>query len=558
MSKMRKDVYIANCFNLARSIHIYDIGVAHHTLNYYRENYPDIDVCDEINPIHPYHIHLQGSDMPGIDSPMLIPSIDDPSISVAIDSTLALSHPKTYSELRTNRLYRDRIIEMLSTEHIMVHQRVMGALYPVSNLEQCKDGDILWYDESLVQDNEYSLMHDLQTWIYSIRYRWRNSGYVLTDDLYASAYLGILYLHIVSAIMLIRDKAAFTPQAHLFYVQSFLRDNVGQVDLDALSKSSLYRLYDHMLAIQHTKGNNSSYELINNILASKVWFLVGEYKHIPLLNDDLYGCEVNYMPKNKQDILDATRLGSLYPYLPGVDSTKEVETAWINNAHLDKANVLTIDSRQGFATLWSNIKSSLIEFWGWLSLTDRYTELQVVTLADGRDIDLSAKQAFYLYWYSKHGDKVISLASVPSLGILNSDPELLRVEVPDLVTVDNFITIAEYLYNTRNAHTLPSVMDMAVLSQSHRRWRPQIFFIDVVSEVQALGLSAIHDKATLDRLVEQFTRYTQSDIYKQTKLKESIASIYQSLISYSTEVAIQDRDNVFLAGIPAMIPILEV
>jgi hypothetical protein len=152
-------------------------------------------------------------------------------------------------------------------------QLILGILYPANINEAiaAKDGTILNYPSFLIEDNEYTLISKLQEWIYKYIYRWVNTQFSISDDLYVAAYIAQLHLNMVQALFTFRLEACKTNEAHSFHIRQYLASH-NRLDkyLDNLTKEQSLFLYRNILYIQRNCGSVNTFEwLIENLLTNR-------------------------------------------------------------------------------------------------------------------------------------------------------------------------------------------------------------------------------------------------------------------------------------------------
>jgi hypothetical protein len=133
------------------------------------------------------------------------------------------------------------------------------------------NGDILYYDASLVEDNEDNLIRNLQNWVLTYQLRWFNEAYLNTDDLYLQHYIGELYMSMAKAIENLRWANCNTRRAHSFHIREHLASH-GRLDryLPYLTKSQQLWLYRNIWYIKRNPGRQEIFDrLVGKLLTPR-------------------------------------------------------------------------------------------------------------------------------------------------------------------------------------------------------------------------------------------------------------------------------------------------
>ena len=120
----------------------------------------------------------------------------------------------------------------------------------------------------LVQPNETNLIQKLQRWVTGYLTRWDNSSYMMVDDLYLPAMLGVMYFNLPMAIMNIRLENCKTPYAHSYHVKEYL-ESYGKLSkyVDYMSMQQTLWLYRNVAYINANTGKQETFNaLVTNLL----------------------------------------------------------------------------------------------------------------------------------------------------------------------------------------------------------------------------------------------------------------------------------------------------
>ena len=124
-------------------------------------------------------------------------------------------------------------------------------------------------DEPLIEDNEVSIISELETWIKGFLRRWNAVRYELVDDLYFSTLMGILYMQIPMVVLNMRLARCKTPEAHSYHVKEYLesRGRLGRYVDDLPLEQSLF-LYRNIDYILNNVGRSDTFDLLVDKLAT--------------------------------------------------------------------------------------------------------------------------------------------------------------------------------------------------------------------------------------------------------------------------------------------------
>jgi hypothetical protein len=258
-------LYMNDVLTLAQTIVIKSVATANALNTYVQEQMGG--TVDSTDPTTwKYYLNLGGQYHP-TDTMMTVTSMDtletiDFTIAnLAVNTATARGYQygtRSYLELVSN--YPDQ--EML----------ILGILYPVDIDAAIAgyDGQILGYPPNLIEVNEYSFVAKLQEYITGYIGRWYNAQYTSSDELYSAAFLGMMYLMLVPAILSIRNNACGTHEAHSFHVLEYLSSNgdLGQYYQYLTTEQALW-LYRNIKYIQRHPGAQSTFNaLVQNLLTN--------------------------------------------------------------------------------------------------------------------------------------------------------------------------------------------------------------------------------------------------------------------------------------------------
>ena len=203
-----------------------------------------------------YHLH---------DEEMKIISLDTLNEIVFSKDNLDL-HKTTASAYQYNsRYYRELVLRYPQQE-----QLILGILYPVDIdvAINAKDFTVLSYPSYLVEDNEISLITNINQWLENFDIRWNNKQFTISDDWYGASVLGVMYLQLVPLILNLRLRACHTSEAHSFHVREYLASH-GMLDvyLSKMTRKQALFFYRNINYIHRNSGKKDTfYWLVDKIM----------------------------------------------------------------------------------------------------------------------------------------------------------------------------------------------------------------------------------------------------------------------------------------------------
>lgn len=129
------------------------------------------------------------------------------------------------------------------------------------------DTSVLVDAVNLIEPQEDNLLPKLQHWVSFVMRRWYNDAYSITDDLYYTATLGVLYANAPKVILNIRLANCRTPLVHSYHLKEYLQSN-GKLAFvaDHLGVKELLYLYRNLRYIEANAGKQNIFDdLINNV-----------------------------------------------------------------------------------------------------------------------------------------------------------------------------------------------------------------------------------------------------------------------------------------------------
>lgn len=190
-----------------------------------------------------------------------VKSIDNGSIIELTKSNMALN-PLTHKELlKFSTTYNDLIIKNPYDELY-----IRGIILPVdiNKAIEAVDGSILNYSHLLIENQELDIIKDLNTYSEDFTYRWRNKFYGLIDDLFNSAFMGILISNLLIKLDNLRIANIGTYKANTYYINEFFNSNMSlKTNMEYLNEKSRLWVYLNFNTLKKRVGSNRT---LNNLI----------------------------------------------------------------------------------------------------------------------------------------------------------------------------------------------------------------------------------------------------------------------------------------------------
>lgn len=248
-----------------------------------------------------YYLNISGK-YHSSDTEVFINVIEEES-SMVLTKELLETYPLTKSELLKCGDFYTNLINAYPLMTLFIH----GCMYPVdiNQAIEAEDGTILNYNNTFVEENEYNLIPQLETFIKGFLARWHVKGYVLTDNYYLVTMLAILYSNVKNEIVNIRLKNIRTGYVHSFFLESYFRSKFDLWEnVKVLNKKNIMWLYINLDYIIHHIGKNKTFETILNKVFDENDVGIGSYclevkDEVKNKNSWIY----NKVPFNKSDVV---------------------------------------------------------------------------------------------------------------------------------------------------------------------------------------------------------------------------------------------------------------
>ncbi len=176
-------------------------------------------IIDDLDPSSwKYYLNISGS-YHILDEPMVITSLDTLEEITFSKESLAI-HTATAKAYQFDSRYYYSLVNKYPNQV----QLILGILYPcdINIAISSKDGTILSYPKYLVEEQESTLLIDLEDYIIRMLERWYIPAFNITDNLYTASFYAILYLNIFIKILNLRLARVKSSEAHSFHIREYL------------------------------------------------------------------------------------------------------------------------------------------------------------------------------------------------------------------------------------------------------------------------------------------------------------------------------------------------
>lgn len=258
MSKNYYKLYIESIFDLASTIVIKSEHTAEVLNDYVRLQYGEGSVSTD-KSTWKYYRNICGL-YHEKDKIIIITSLDDKTL-INFEANVLKNNPVTREAYSYGSKYYKDLIAKYPQEELFI----IGCLYPadMNTAIDANDGKVLSYPKHLLEEQEVSLIKNIENWIYHYKIRWDNKQFNVSDSLYSAANLGIMYLNLIPLIINLRLKACKTNEAHSFHIRQYLASH-GMLHsyIDDLNLKQILFLYRNIAYIERNSGKKEILNLL--------------------------------------------------------------------------------------------------------------------------------------------------------------------------------------------------------------------------------------------------------------------------------------------------------
>jgi hypothetical protein len=414
-----------------------------------------------------YYMNLAG-EYHSTDQLMYVTSMDTLTEIPFTKDSLEI-HRATKEAYRYGTRYYNELVGRYPKQRALI----LGILDPVDKVKaiEAEDGDILHYDKALVEPQEYSFIHKLETWIKAYMVRWEVSGYNLTDSLYPSAKLGIMFALLPQEVENIRLEACGTNEVHSYHIREFLASNNALDEfLPYLTLKQALFLYRNIKYIRRNAGKKEIFQLLLQFIITERNLPLAEYvmEHntLGLPDEVLPNVELVRRPLNNHPgdgsnpyrqidyvlaLQDGEARSNNVRYFENLQTiSQRMKHAQINRLPtkvLESALLDTSDS------VYYNSTDILLNHWIYLAANNRFNTIITVTNPyTGTRTPLTAKEAFVTYIYAYNKAREQHLTTIPMMVAVGvRKPSIPSLEAIKAITVEGYVTDAQ-IHAIRDNH----------------------------------------------------------------------------------------------------------
>lgn len=128
-----------------------------------------------------------------------------------------------------------------------------------------RDGTILTYEKSLLEDNEDGLIDELNQFSIDFTFRWYVEAFGIVDDLYIISFLQSLAAALVNKVLAIRLQNNLTYRAYSKHIDNYLKSNFEyRIPDKFITKASKLWLHKHLYYFKNNLGFNNTIKILTD------------------------------------------------------------------------------------------------------------------------------------------------------------------------------------------------------------------------------------------------------------------------------------------------------
>jgi hypothetical protein len=388
-----------------------------------------LDVNEDDPTTWKYYLNLSGR-YHSTDTPMTVTSLDTRE-EISFDVQTLSVHRRTLRDYAFGTRFYDQLVNRYPAQRDLIH----GILNPVdiNTAIAAPDGKILYIDSTLIEENETSLLSQIQDRIDAFMLRYNVAEFALVDDLYPAAHLALLFLNLPLFIEDARLTNCHTEQVHSFHIRQYLASH-GRLDayISHLDKEQMLFLYRNILYIQRNAGKQDTFEWLIDKIMSHRMLPVAEFN----LHHNVSAQPDNLYPTVEVKRTDLTRFASGNPIdtftveeivtraskaAPGnlaqLESTVATVTDKVTNSTSNrlKTKMLessVVDRSNDYALTFSDV---LLNHWLYFAQEGWYkTIISFDNPLTGDQLWFNAKDTFILWIYALNRTLGVELEFIPN------------------------------------------------------------------------------------------------------------------------------------------------
>lgn len=341
-------------------------------------------------------------------------------------------HKTTSRQYHLESTYIKNLIEKFPSQETLIR----GIVNPVkmSKITAARENEILTWDTSLVEENEYNLIPHVQHFIDTFALEWNVDDYRHLDDNYVRAKFGILWSYIPRVIEAKRLDNTRTKYAHPFHVWAKLSSFYRVDDFKAFIREDqalwLYRNIDYVI---NNLGKDSTFRLLADKFFTDAGMWLYHYRmkhniedlpiggahlteyHRDLINTEMQG--FNTLVLNNQSMA-----GKAYDHasgnpFPGTEDIDLIDKRTNNSRHDElPTKVYEVEAMDYTDTMPITLDECLLSHWIYYSSIgiEVYDPFCYVENSwENVNHRLTAREAFVLYLYVQNKVNGVELEYIP-------------------------------------------------------------------------------------------------------------------------------------------------
>ncbi len=426
----RYQLYVANTIKLVESLIIKSTDSID-TINQWVIDYYGIDSLNKNDPhTWKYYLNISG-EYHFADIVMEVVSWDTLETIVFNKENLAI-HRATFKAYEYGTIQYMNLINKYPNQELLIN----GILNPV-NIDTAINADngiVLAYNTTLIEENEYSLLNNINTWITSFKSRYVNEQFSISDELYAATHHGIMYLHLVPAIMNFRLAACKTNEAHSYHITEYLLSHgVPEYSIMHMTKKQMLFFYRNIKYIQRNAASKDTFTWILDHIMTERFLPMSEYvmKHNWEHQLDNLLPEVTFRNKHLNDIYGATDQDNLST----LDLLVKEDGLALGNPVAREEDSVSIDRKLSYSrsstVMTKVLESAIIDYtesgqnrpeevllnhWLYFAMLGKYKAyIGIINPKTEERIPMNAKDAFILMTYAWAKSMGIDLVTIPTV-----------------------------------------------------------------------------------------------------------------------------------------------
>ncbi len=194
---------------------------------------------------------------------------DSPIRIVSLDTLETIEFTKenlqVHTNTRLNYKHGSRYYKLLLEEHPGQQTLINGILNPIDlqTAIDAEDFDIIYFPDWLIEPQEHSLAFRLQEHCKAITTKWDNYRYDTTNEYFIMAYVSIVQMSLLPALLNIRLSNCGTNEAHTYHITHFLASH-GRLDryIRFMTLEQKLFLYRNIRYIERNIGKTETFQLL--------------------------------------------------------------------------------------------------------------------------------------------------------------------------------------------------------------------------------------------------------------------------------------------------------